>query len=73
VTLSRKDRTREPWPHESCFDCQLRMPDDRAADVHYAMTGHQMGWPLDVDEMGWPLAAEAQIMGHARWVPEGCG
>lgn len=51
----------EPWSHESCFDCQLRMPDDRAADVHYAMTGHQMGWPLDVDEMGWPLASEAQV------------
>lgn len=53
------------WPHESCFDCRLRMPDDKAADTHYAMTGHQMGWPLDVDEMSWPLASAAQVVGTA--------
>jgi hypothetical protein len=53
---------RETWPHESCFECRLRMPSDKHADAHYHMTGHQMGWPLSANEMDWPVATEEQVV-----------
>jgi hypothetical protein len=52
----------EPWPHESCFECRLRMPSDGHADAHYAMTGHQMGWTLDDADTTWPIATDEQVM-----------
>jgi hypothetical protein len=61
----RTEIERETWPHESCFDCRLRMPSDGHAEAHYLLTGHQMGWPFVVSEMDWPVATEKQVMAHA--------
>jgi len=42
-----------------CFDCRIAFADEGRADAHYAMTGHQIGWPFE--DVDWPLATEAQI------------
>lgn len=51
----------EPWPHESCLECELRMPSEAHANTHYAMTGHALGWPMHEDEGKWPIATDEQV------------
>lgn len=45
------------------------MPSDAHAETHFAMTGHALGWPLDIDEMAWPVATDAQVMAQTT-VPQ---
>jgi hypothetical protein len=40
---------------ERCLTCRLRFTRQAAADAHYALTGHMMGWPLDANSGDWPV------------------
>lgn len=42
-----------------CFDCRIAFDDEKKADIHYAMTGHQIGWPFE--DVDWPPATDDQI------------
>jgi hypothetical protein len=42
-----------------CFDCRIAFADERQADAHYAMTGHQIGWPME--QVDWPYATTGQV------------
>lgn len=46
---------------ECCLDCRQRYEDDGAADAHYSLTGHEMGYPLGENWWEWP---------KATWRPE---
>lgn len=60
-SMTQPRQTRRLWPHESCLDCRLRMPNSEAADAHQRLTGHLLGWPIDEDANDYPLATEKQI------------
>jgi hypothetical protein len=50
------------WPYESCWDCRARMPSEEAAEAHYAMTGHQLGWFLEPGADEWPVMSPEQAV-----------